>query len=257
MDDLYRYADFQTRLQGAAHALGVILAAFVVGAIVLPLLIAPLVDPFVPIYAGESLTSEGYLLLSAVQFVGFIAVAIGYVIWQDADLVSLSVPSLRDLAWMGGGFVLLFLVAYGLSVLITLLDLETATNSVVQLGREDPRIFLYMIPISFLFIGPGEELVFRGVVQGLFRKAYGVAPAVLITSVLFGVAHYLALVGQGRATYIAIAIGLGVVLGSVYERTENVLVPIVIHGAWNAMLFTIQWYVATNPELAESLAVLP
>ena len=257
MDDLYRYADRRTRLRSVAHALGVILAAFALGAVVLPLLLAPALNPFVPLFDGEDPTSMGYLILSSVQFVGFIVVAVGYVRWRDVDLFELSIPSLRDLAWVGGGFVLLFAVAYGLSLLITLLGLETATNAVVEMGRRDPQIFLYMIPISFLFIGPGEELVFRGVVQGLLRKAYGVVPAVLIASVLFGVAHYLALVGQGRVTYIAIATGLGLVLGAVYERTGNVVVPAVIHGAWNAMLFAVQWYVATNPDVAESLAVLP
>ncbi|WP_136689261.1 CPBP family intramembrane glutamic endopeptidase [Halorhabdus amylolytica] len=256
MDDLTRYADFRTRLRSVAHALGVIIAAFLVGALVLPVAVLVLVNPFYPLRVSGGLTIAGNLLLTMTQFVGFVLVAVGYVKWQDVDLYDLSLPSLRDVGWMGGGFVLLFVVAYGLSIVITVLGLETATNAVVKLGQENPQFFLYMIPVSLLFIGPGEELVFRGVVQGLFRKAYGVVPAVVITSVLFGVAHYLALVGEGQVTYIAIATGLGLVLGAVYERTENVVVPIVIHGAWNAMLFTVQWYAATNPEMMESLTLL-
>ena len=257
MDDLYRYTDLETRIQSVTHALGVILVAFALGSIVLPILLLVFLDPFVPLVDGESYTSEGYLLLSSVQFMGFIIVAIGYVNWRDVDLFEFSIPSLRGLAWIPGGFVLLYAVAYGLSVLIGLLNLDIATNSVVEIGRQDPQIFLYMIPISFLLVGPGEELVFRGVVQGLFRKAYGVVPAVLLASVFFGISHYLALAGEGRVTYIAIAMGLGLVLGTVYERTENIVVPAVIHGAWNAMLFASEWYAATNPEMAESLILLP
>ena len=257
MDDLYRYADFETRLRGTAHALGVVLAAFAAGVVVLPVVVAPFVDPFVPLFDGDDLTSEGYLIFSAVQFVGFIAVAVGYVRWKEIALFDISMPSLRDVAWIVGGFIILYVVAHGLALLISALGLQTAENSVIETGRQDPRIFLYMIPISFLLIGPGEELVFRGVVQGLLRKAYGVLPAVLVASVLFGVAHTVALQGGGKATYVAVAIGLGLVLGSVYERSENILVPIVIHGAWNAMLFAVQWYLATNPDVAESLALLP
>jgi len=256
MDDLYRYTDLQTRLHAVAHGLGVILAAFLVGALALPVAALLLIDPVYPLRVGEELTIGGNLLLTMIQFAGFVLVAVGYVKWQGVDLYDVSLPSLRDVGWMAGGFVLLFVVAYGLSMLITLLGLETATNAVVETGRDNPRFFLYMIPVSLLFIGPGEELVFRGVVQGLFRKAYGVGPAVLVTSVLFGVAHYLALVGQGRVTYIAIATGLGLVLGAVYERSGNVVVPAVIHGVWNAMLFAVQWYVTTHPEAFESLALV-
>lgn len=257
MDDLFRHADTQTRLQAVGHALGVVLAAFLIGAFVLPIAVLVLVDPFYPLRVGEDLTMEGNLLLTMVQFSGFVLVAVGYVRWQDVDLYDVSVPSLRDVGWMALGFVLLFAVAYGLAIVIELLGLQTATNAVVETGRDNPRFFLYMIPVSLLFIGPGEELVFRGVVQGYLRRAYGVVPAIVVASLLFGVAHYLALVGEGRLTYIAIATGLGLVLGTVYERTGNVVVPTIIHGSWNAMLFAVQWYVATHPELAESVAILP
>lgn len=100
--------------------------------------------------------------------------------------------------------------------------------------------------LAILFVAPGEELVFRGIVQGLFRQTDGPVPAILFVSVLFGVVHYVALAGSGKVTYIVVTLLLGVLLGYVYERTENILVPVVVHGLYNAILFAGQWVVAVN-----------
>lgn len=102
-----------------------------------------------------------------------------------------------------------------------------------------------MVPISLLLVAPGEELIFRGVVQGLFRRAYGPVPAILITSALFGVAHYLALSGSGKLVYVAVAAILGLVLGTVYELSDNLVVPTLAHGVWNSYLFLGQWVLLT------------
>jgi hypothetical protein len=118
---------------------------------------------------------------------------------------------------------------------------------VVVTGQQDPRFFLYMIPVSLLFVGPFEELVFRGVVQGVFRRRYGGAVAIGAAATLFGVAHLVALTGSGsRVSYLAVAAILGLVLGYVYERTENLAVPAVIHGGYNALLFSVQYVAATG-----------
>ncbi len=47
-----------------------------------------------------------------------------------------------------------------------------------------------MIPISFLLIGPGEELLFRGVVQGVLKRSFNSIYSILIASIIFSVAHY-------------------------------------------------------------------
>jgi membrane protease YdiL (CAAX protease family) len=70
---------------------------------------------------------------------------------------------------------------------------------------------------------------------------------VVLASALFGVAHWLALTGGGsRLTYVAIAAVLGLVLGVAYEFSENLAVPIVIHGLWNAFLFGSQYAAASG-----------
>jgi membrane protease YdiL (CAAX protease family) len=101
-----------------------------------------------------------------------------------------------------------------------------------------------MIPVALFFVGPAEELLFRGVVQGLLRRSFGVVPGLLGASALFGVGHYLAISSGSAWTYLLVAGALGLVLGAVYEYTENIVVPAITHGLWNAGLFVINYYIA-------------
>jgi membrane protease YdiL (CAAX protease family) len=257
MDSKYvEIADSQTRLRAAGHSLGLIVTAFVLG-IGLALSGLLVLEQFIPVYGPEdNLLPIPYLVSAALQFVGFLLAGVGYLVWaDDRALVSLRLPTLREVGLVVGGFVAIFVANVGLNQLIELLGLETAENSVITVGRANPEVFLVMVPISLLLVGPGEELLFRGVVQGLFKRAYGPIPAILITSVLFGVAHYLALSGSGKVVYVAVAAILGLVLGTVYELSDNVAVPALTHGLWNAYLFLGQWaIVSSEVELVTVLA---
>lgn len=256
-DELFRYAGMETRLVATSHALGVIILAFALGAIALPALaLIPLRYVLTLQNAAGDLKPIPLVFLSILQFIGFGIVAIGYRRRRGVRLFDIETPSLSEIGWMVGGFVALFLSSTILSVIISQLGLQSAENSVVTTGNQNPEFFLYMIPVALFFVAPGEELVFRGVVQGLLRDAYGVVPGVLLTSGLFGVAHYLALSGQGKLTYIAVAAVLGIVLGTVYELTENLVVPIVIHGFWNTMLFVVSWYAATHDVSQATMALV-
>jgi membrane protease YdiL (CAAX protease family) len=257
MDSLYRYADLETRLRATGHALGVIVLAFVVGALGLQILAIPVLGLFVDITVDNQLTPVASIVLSIVQFVGFMGVAIAYVRWRDVTLFGAAFPSLKDIGWIVGGLFALFGSVIVLGYIIQFLGIESAENTVVEMGRQNPDFFLYMVPVALLFIGPGEELLFRGVVQGLLRQAYGVVPAVLATSALFGVAHYLALSGGGKLTYIAIAGALGIVLGAAYELSGNIVVPSVIHGIYNAILFFGNWVIETQDIPQQAATFLP
>lgn len=230
--------------QTLAHSLLVIVLAFALGiglGIPVTLGMARL---------GYSLSPPSTAILvatSIAQYVGFMAVVGAYLRISDvANLIRVRMPDLRDIAWMVVGLVGLFVAVYIVGIVITAIGADQAQNTVVTMGQQNPELFLLMIPITILFVGPGEELVFRGVVQGLFRRAYGAIPAIVIASVLFGVVHYAALAGSGKLTYIAVTILLGLILGGLYERTDNILVPIVVHGIYNAILFAGQWAIAVN-----------
>ncbi|MFB6301986.1 MAG: lysostaphin resistance A-like protein [Haloferacaceae archaeon] len=188
--------------------------------------------------------------LTVVQFLGFGAGLVAYLqVTENWDLLRnhVRVPSLRDVGYAVVGLVTLLGAAAAVGQLLSALGIEVAQNQVIALGRENPTFFLYMIPVSLLLVGPMEELLFRGTVQGLLRRAWGPALAVVVASALFGVVHWVALLGTGsKVGYVAIAAALGLVLGAVYELSDNVAVPAAVHGAYNAVLFGVQYAMVTG-----------
>jgi hypothetical protein len=185
---------------------------------------------------------------SVLQFVGF-GIGVWLYLWfrDRVDLVQVRLPTLTDLAWMAAGIVLILVAAAVVGGLLQRFGVDVASNQVIQTGRENPQYFLYMIPVSLLFVGPFEELVFRGTVQGLLRETYGPAVAIGLASALFGIVHWVALTGSGsRIWYMAVAAALGLILGYVYERTSNLVVPAVVHGVYNSVLFVVQYAMVTG-----------
>jgi len=185
------------------------------------------------------------LLLQGVAF-GGISLVYLRVRDLDFDFIKLRVPTLRDLGWTVGGFLALFLGMMAIAYVLTQFGFQPAENRVVQLGNQDPTVFLYLIPIAFILIGPGEELLFRGIIQGTLRESFGAPVAIAIASVIFAVAHTLSLIGnlQGRAIYIATLFFLSLILGVAYERTDHLAVNALIHGGYDALLFLIAFYSA-------------
>lgn len=78
-----------------------------------------------------------------------------------------------------------------------------------------------------VFAGVGEELLFRGAIQGGLAQHLPDAVAILVASVLFGLVHYLSF------TYFVLATGLGLTLGTAYAMTDSLLLVMVWHGVYD------------------------
>jgi hypothetical protein len=169
------------------------------------------------------------------------AVAIYLSLTDNWDLIRVRLPTRRDLVWTGLGIVAIVLAYLGISVVISTLGITSAENSIVEQGRQNPGLVPLLIPLTILVVAPSEELLFRGAIQGVLRTSYSKLPGVVIASALFAVAHTFALIGSGQQmlVYISVTFALGLVLGYLYERTENIVVPVVVHGVYNSILFTI------------------
>jgi membrane protease YdiL (CAAX protease family) len=85
-----------------------------------------------------------------------------------------------------------------------------------------------LIALSIL-AGVGEELLFRGALQGWLVWHLNDGVAILVAAVLFGLVHYLSF------TYFLIATGLGLVLGIVYWMTDSLLLVMVWHGVYDVI----------------------
>ena len=91
---------------------------------------------------------------------------------------------------------------------------------IVPLFRKTPAGALFAVA---LLAGVGEELLFRGVVQGGLEGIVGSGMALLLASLFFGAMHALS-----RA-YFLVATAMGFYLGWLYLATGNLLIPIVVH----------------------------
>lgn len=183
------------------------------------------------------------LTLIATQGIGFGGTALGYLRLRGLglDFVGLRVPTVRDFVWVGAGYVLALGGAFLAVVVVVLAGAPAARNRVGELAVRNPEILLLLIPFSVLLIGPGEELLFRGIVQGTLREAFGPVGAVGIASAVFAAVHVVALSGEAGARLVTVGVLFlpSLVFGTAYERTGNLVVPALIHGGYNATLFTL------------------
>jgi membrane protease YdiL (CAAX protease family) len=95
--------------------------------------------------------------------------------------------------------------------------------------------FIDLVVIA-LFAGLGEELFFRGWLQGALTNRFDVWAGILIASAIFGFAHYLS------PTY-AIYAGLtGLYLGVIYRVSGNLYVVMIIHALYDfiALLYLVR-----------------
>ncbi|QZX98329.1 CPBP family intramembrane glutamic endopeptidase [Halobaculum rubrum] len=175
------------------------------------------------------------------QYVGFAVAAVMFAVYAgDRDLLQIRVPTRREAVVAVGGAVFLLLAGYAILTAFAAVGLTPSTNRALT---NPPLYFLAMIPLSFLTTAVGEEFVFRGVIQGELRRALGPVGAIVGASLLFGLVHFPAGAGttEQQLVYVVVTGVLSLVLGGVYEYTDNLTVPIFVHGAYNAVQFAVQY----------------
>lgn len=200
---------------------------------------------------GTAVTGRMYVTLtvaSGVGFVGFGVVVAGQLDRTVADL-DLRVPDLRDAGYAAGGVVVLVVALAGFSFALELLGLEAARSSVETLARENPTFLLVMIPLSWLTIAPSEEFLYRNLIQKYLYDSFTGPRAVVLTSAVFGVVHF-SQYSTGTPAQTALSLllvfVLSTLLGVSYLRTENLLVPVFIHGTFNAVQFGLMYVQITG-----------
>jgi sodium transport system permease protein len=109
-------------------------------------------------------------------------------------------------------------------------DLAKALQKVMLLDRVDiPLWWIYFI----VAISPAicEELFFRGLIQGSFRKL-GIGTSIVVSALLFGVAH-------GSIYRMLPVTLLGLVIGWLFWQSKSVYPGIVAHAINNGIAATI------------------
>ena len=227
---------FGQRLQHIGEAIVVIIVAYICAGIAVSLL-----DPLIGSLAARIEGTDVRLIAQTMlQFMVIMGVVVWYAKLIDTErLLPFRLPDGPTTGIIVGGTVLLLVCQYLINQLLQWADFAPGANQAVLAGSGDPTYFLIMVPVSILFVGPAEELLFRGAVQGRLRQSWGMWPAIVTATVLFGLIHIPAISGGfGAQLSYALLVGiLGLLLGYLYEYTQNILVPSLIHGAYNATLF--------------------
>ncbi|WP_144905262.1 CPBP family intramembrane glutamic endopeptidase [Halobellus captivus] len=189
----------------------------------------------------------GLALRSTFQFIGFGVAGVGFlVVTNQLDLVPVRLPTRGDLKWLAIGFAALLGLYVGSSAILSALGVQGADSVIVDQGSGQPVYFLYLIPVTILLVGPTEELIFRGIVQGLFRRAYGPRVAIAAASAIFAAVHISSYSGDGLYVTLGTILVLGGTLGVVYEKSENLVVPAVVHGLFNTAQFAVVYASTTG-----------
>lgn len=235
----------QTSLRASRTWLVVVSFGLAVAGILAGGLILVLLGVILFVLLGISITPLSQLALSlvAIQGLGFPLVAILYFRYTGRSLrsfVPVSLPSLRELGLSLGAWVAAIVITPVVAaIVITLADDQPASNAAGETAQQNPEIIPLLIPLVFLLNAPGEELLFRGVIQGLLAERFSAWAAITLATAAFAPLHIIALLGSPNAALLTIIIISvpSLIFGSVYQLTDNLIVPSLVHALFNSTLF--------------------
>lgn len=236
------------------------------------LILVSIIMTVVGVGLGFSLLAMGVLGTFIGQYLGFAGLSLWYLRWrglswdQIKGYLGVRKPSLLELLLVVVSWVAILILALVTVTVVTgILDQllasgapeEGAENSSTQILEDNPAFVPAAILAMFLVVGPCEELLFRGVIQGRLRERFSAVPAIAIASAVFAVVHVIALVGDPEAMAITISalFATSLVLGAVFEYTKSVVVVAVLHAFHNSMI-AIFVYVSAVSDIEEGV-VLP
>jgi membrane protease YdiL (CAAX protease family) len=150
-----------------------------------------------------------------------------------------------QLLWLMAGVFLFSLGAFQLSFLALSLVapgwVEASLQQSLLLAPDQaasPALYNGVMLFSVVVVAPiAEEFIFRGVLLHRWGTKWGIGPAILLTSMLFGLLH---------ANLIGLFV-FGVVMALLYVSTRSLLVPIVAHALNNAIVSALDLLMTVTP----------
>jgi membrane protease YdiL (CAAX protease family) len=97
---------------------------------------------------------------------------------------------------------------------------------------------LYIFALFGIILAPlFEEIIFRGFLFKIFFDMAGPLVAVVMTAFLFALLHVPQLLPSWAGIVMIFVVGL--VLGTVRQRSSSLIPPLIVHTAYNGMLFAM------------------
>jgi membrane protease YdiL (CAAX protease family) len=136
------------------------------------------------------------------------------------------------------GFIkgLIWAVSFGLAAgailfVIYLLGIKMRALFQMQLPFGTRQLTAFFL-VGAIIAPIAEEIFFRGILYGFFRK-WGIPAAIILSTLLFVLSH-----SSGRTVPVTQIVG-GILFAVAYEVEKNLLVPITIHILGNLAIFTL------------------
>ena len=223
-------------------AYGIILALFLALIINLAVPIIKIGQPFtdcaeslvlIPLYILLTASLPWFFLSQELVLPAVYAVILALCAWHiyRKDI------SLRDVGFSGDKFakytLIGFLVGAPLGAMEYFIITPLAAFPTFEI-RYLARDFIYMV----LFVGLGEELLFRGLVQRDMTNLFGWRWGLIGTSLMFGIMH-LTWRSIPELGFTSLA---GLAFGYLYHKTHNLTASIMAHGVGNTILVAVMPY---------------
>lgn len=113
-----------------------------------------------------------------------------------------------------------------------------------RLGLDPGTVRIAYLGFVIAWAGLGEELFFRGYVQGVLRRHHSARYAIAAATALFAARHYMQVLLLlptypvfAASAWCVMAIPLGIVTGILYEKTRSLWMPVAIHYLFNIVPF--------------------
>lgn len=214
--------------------------------ILLIILISSLIQTYIiqPIIYDLSLTpmwttiATTYIptLLYGVLSIFYIFILVNYMKYNPLHNSKIKKQMIKYIVF--GVITLLFLNVF-MNLMYTVFNIEVGVNVIIQnQGDLGSIYYLYLIPSMLFIVGPAEEIMIRGIVQGEYREKFGSNKSIVITSMIFALLHIFSVSSGILETipYVISTFVLSIILGYIYEETKNIMIPSITHGLYNALL---------------------
>ena len=182
---------------------------------------------------GESSQSEFFFWAMVFEW-GALLTAVGISLWlqQQYFLLPFAVHWMAILYGVIGSIPCLLLLYFLLSTTgwkwKPLQNIYEILDDFLPTLREMSTWQLIVLGLS---AGIGEESLFRGVLQPMLTWMMPVSVSIVVTSLVFGLLHAV------TPTYFILATMISIYLGWMAVVCDNLLVPILIHGIYDAIAF--------------------
>lgn len=164
---------------------------------------------------------------------------------RGPEFIDLNSPTAKALGIALLGVVLLLVASIAIEQGFKLVGVTAAEHQIYELataedGGLSPQFILLMVPIAIFVIGPAEELVYRGLIQKSLYSQFTTKYAIVLASLIFALVHFpvylTGTIGDATVT-VATVYALSLILGAIYAYTDNIAIPSLTHGLYNAVLF--------------------